>query len=64
MCALVVGLPDVIVLGIDDLVDGPLRVHVETTAARPVCDLCGSAVWVKDRRPLELAALLATITPR
>jgi len=57
MCALVVGLPDVIVLGIDDLVDGPLRVHVETTAARPVCDLCGSAVWVKDRPVVELVDL-------
>ena len=34
MCALLVGLPDVTVLGLDDVRDGPLRVHVETTGPR------------------------------
>lgn len=37
MCALIVsvivGLPDIVVLGVEDEAPGPLRVHVETTAA-------------------------------
>ena len=29
MCELLVGLPDVNVLGVDDVTSGPLRIHVE-----------------------------------
>lgn len=29
MCELLVGLPDVVVLGIDDIYDGPLIIHIE-----------------------------------
>jgi transposase len=48
MCELLVGLPDVVVLGVDDVDDGPLRVHIETRWERPACG-CGTAARVKDR---------------
>jgi hypothetical protein len=44
VCALLVGLPNVIVLGIDDKDAAALRVHVETAFDRPVCGACGTAV--------------------
>jgi hypothetical protein len=34
MCALLVGLPDVKVIGVEDLAGQPLRVHGETIVAR------------------------------
>lgn len=57
MCVLVVGLPDVIVLAVDDQPGDPLRVHIETTACRPECSECASVVWVKDRPVVELVDL-------
>jgi transposase len=57
MCALLVGLPNVIVLGIDDEDAAALRVHVETVFDRPVCAACGTAVRVKDRPVVELVDL-------
>ena len=57
MCALLVGLPDVTVLGIDDVRDGPLRVHVETTGPRPACPDCAGQLRVKDRPVVELVDL-------
>lgn len=60
MCALLVGLPDVKVLAVED--DDPLealRVHVETTGAVSGCGSCGARVWVKDRRPVALVDLAA-----
>ena len=58
MCALLVGLPAVTVLGVDDG-DGveALRVHVETVGDRPVCSGCAGSVWVKDRPVVELVDL-------
>ena len=41
MCALLVGLPDVTVLAVDDQPGGPLRVHVEQRVGRPRCGECG-----------------------
>jgi len=56
MCELLVGLPDVNVLGVTD--DGDrLRVTVETRGARPSCPGCGSPVMVKDRNTVELTDL-------
>ena len=49
MCALLVGLPDVTVLGVEDVRDGPLRVHVETAGPRPACPDCDGPLRVKDR---------------
>ena len=57
MCELLVGLPDVNVLAIDDRPGGPLGVHVETRGGRPGCPACGGAVLAKDRATVELADL-------
>ena len=56
MCALLVGLPDVTVLGIHDG-DGLLRVHVETGGPRPVCPDCAGELGVKDRPVVVLVDL-------
>ena len=59
MCELLVGLPAVSILGIVDEPGGPLSVHVQTCAERPVCGACGGAVVVKDRPLVELVDLPA-----
>ena len=60
VCELLVGLPDVNVLGVDDSgTDAPLRLHIETRGPRPVCEVCGSPAEVKDRPQVELADLPA-----
>jgi len=59
VCELLVGLPEVNVLGVDDDADGPLRVHVEARAGRPVCPRCGGPVWRKDRDRVMLVDLPA-----
>ena len=46
-------------LGAVDEPGGPVRVHVETRAERPPCPGCGSAVWAKDQRSVELVDLPA-----
>ena len=51
MCALLVGLPDVNVIAVDDNDAGvAMRVHVETTAVVVGCHGCGTRSRVKDRR--------------
>lgn len=58
MCALLVGLPAVRVLGIDDVVGGPLVVYVEQLLdRRPGCRECGQLPRVKDRPPVQLVDL-------
>jgi transposase len=57
MCELLVGLPEVNVLGLDDVVGQPLRVHVEVRASRPGCAGCGVFAHVKDRPIVELVDL-------
>lgn len=59
MCALIVGLPEVHVLGVADEPGEPLRVHVETTTAVMGCAACGSRAWLKDQRPVTLVDLPA-----
>jgi ribosomal protein S27AE len=54
MCALLVGLPDVTVLAVDDQPVEPIRVHVEQRVERPRCGECGMAAWVKNRPVVEL----------
>jgi hypothetical protein len=56
MCELLVGLPAVNVLGIDDRVDAVV-VYVESRQSKPGCPSCGTAAWVKDRPPVELVDL-------
>jgi hypothetical protein len=57
MCELLVGLPDVSVLGVLDSPGGPLRVVIETREPRPVCPGCGGVASVKDRPAVELVDL-------
>ncbi len=57
MCELLIGLPDITVLGVDDVGDGPVRVHIESRALGRSCRRCGSAGWVKDRPVAELVDL-------
>jgi transposase len=57
MCELLVGLPAVVVLGVEDDGDGPLRVHIETRDSRPSCSGCAGVVVIKDRPSVELVDL-------
>jgi transposase len=57
VCELLVGLPDVTVLGVDAVRDEPVRVYVETRRPRPVCARCGTAATVKERPLVELVDL-------
>ena len=61
MCELLVGLPTVTVLGIDDAgSEVPLGVHIETRLEQPVaCGACGTAALVKDRPQVVLVDLPA-----
>ena len=56
---MLVGLPDVTVLGVEDQPGRPLRVHVETTAEVVDCAGCGTRAWVKDRPTVALVDLPA-----
>jgi transposase len=57
VCELLVGLPDVNVLGVDDERDALIVVHVETGGVRPSCASCSGAVVIKDRPRVELVDL-------
>lgn len=59
MCGLLVGLPDVVVVGVVDVAGCPLRVHVEVPVERTGCSGCGTRAWVKDRPSVELVDLPA-----
>ena len=56
MCELLVGLPDVNVIGVGDW---PLflRIAIATRAGRPSCPACGGRVWAHDRIEVELVDL-------
>jgi transposase len=57
MCELLVGLPEVNILSIDDVAGDPLRVHIEGRSSRPGCAGCGVFAHVKDRPVVELVDL-------
>ena len=57
VCELLVGLGEVTVLGATDSDGEPVRIHVQTRCPRPPCPGCGSVVWAKDQRPVELVDL-------
>ncbi len=59
MCALLVGLPEVNVIGIEDDDGKPLQVHIETTVVLAGCGGCGTRAWLKDQRPVVLTDLAA-----
>lgn len=57
MCELLVGLPDVGVLGVDDEDGLPVRIHIETSDTRPGCPTCGVLAAAKDRTPVAFVDL-------
>jgi transposase len=59
VCELLVGLPDVNVLGVIDEPGRALRVVIETRGPRPACMECAAKPLVKDRPEVELVDLAA-----
>jgi transposase len=57
MCELLVGLPEVVVLGIVDVPGESISIFVECCGERPVCTECGSDPVVKDRPEVHLVDL-------
>lgn len=57
VCEVLVGLPDVRVLGVDDVPDAALVVHIEQAGDRPACLGCGAIARVKDRETVILVDL-------
>ena len=57
MCELLVGLPAVSVLGVEDEPSRPIVVHVESVMSRPGCAECGVVAWIKDRPAVVLVDL-------
>jgi hypothetical protein len=57
MCELLVGLPEVIVLGVEDRGGGAIAVHVEQAGERPSCPGCAGPLVVKDRETVKLVDL-------
>ena len=60
MCALLVGLPDVDVLAVDDLPDAPIVIVVESRLDAVWCGQCGVRARVKDRpsQPVRLGEII------
>lgn len=59
MCELLVGLPEVRVLGMFARSGEPITVHIETRGERPSCARCGASARVKDRPATTLVDLAA-----
>ena len=59
MRELLVRLPDVNVVGVDELVPGWMVAVVAVREGRPSCAGCGAAAWMKDRREVDLVDLPA-----
>jgi len=57
MCEVLVGLPDVTVLGVIDVAGRAIEVVIEQRAVRPCCALCGTPARVKDRPDVSLVDL-------
>lgn len=57
MCELLVGLPEVIVLGVEDQHGRPIRVVVESRLDQGWCRACGARARVKDRDEVTLVDL-------
>jgi transposase len=57
MCEVLVGLPDVNVLGVIDIAGRPIQIVLERRAGRPVCPVCGVSARVKERPEVSLVDL-------
>ena len=64
VCELLVGLCDVVVLGVDDTAGEPLGGHVAARSVRPACPGCEGVVWRKDSDLVQLVDLSAFGRPR
>jgi hypothetical protein len=56
MCELLVGLPAVNVLGVDDEHEDAVVVHIEARMSPPCCEACRTPAWVKDRPAVVLVS--------
>jgi hypothetical protein len=63
VCELLVGLPDVTVLGVEDRPGGPLAMFVEQAGDRPGCLGCEIRPVVNDRETVELVDLPSVDRP-
>lgn len=59
VCEILLGLPEVTLLGVEDHEGGPLAVYIECSGTPPKCGKCGGPSWVKDRSLVELTDLPA-----
>lgn len=59
MCELLVGLPDIEVIGVGQPEPGELVVLISPWEDRPACGRCSTRAWVKDRREVDLVDLPA-----
>ena len=57
ICNILLGLPEVNVLGVDDHQGKPLSVYIECSSATRICSNCGNSAWMKDRSLVELTDL-------
>jgi transposase len=57
VCEILVGLPDVSVLGVLDVEEEVLQVHVECHDATAACGSCATRAHLKDQRPVALVDL-------
>jgi hypothetical protein len=57
MCELLVGLPDVRILGVHGRAGDVLRIYIESRGERPGCSHCGVLAQLKDRSAVELVDL-------
>jgi hypothetical protein len=64
MCELLVGLPDVTVLAVDDQPELPIVVHIECRVEVAWCRTCGAHASIKDRDDVELVDLPRFGRPR
>ena len=54
-----VGLSDINLIGVERNVEGPLRIHIESRASRPLCPSCEGRVHQNGLRITELVDLPA-----
>jgi transposase len=57
MCEVLVGLPDVRILGVHGKAGDVLRIYIESSSERPGCANCGVLAQMKDRSAVELVDL-------
>ena len=54
---ILVGLLDINLIGVEENVEGPLRIHIESRSSRPLCPICEGRVHQNGIRTVELVDL-------